>query len=120
MKRTVPALALAVALFFLLGAGNSGRLSGLRGNVLLAPPSPQCQPGMSCSRPAAHVVLKFWHGGLPAGHTRTDGRGRFRIALRPRTYAVTVGNRAVLRPAHVTVATDRYRRVTFRIDTGIR
>jgi hypothetical protein len=53
-------------------------------------------------------------------HTRSDANGRYRIALRPRSYAVTTGARGLLKPKSVAVATDGYRRVTFRIDTGIR
>jgi hypothetical protein len=52
--------------------------------------------------------------------TRTDGEGRFRVALAPRTYRVTSRSGATLRPAHVTVASGGYRRVTFKLDVGIR
>lgn len=108
---------------FLAGAGAAGAgtsRSGLRGTVLEQPASPLCKPAPPCTRPAAHALLRFWRHGRLVAHTRTDGKGRFRIALRARTYAVTSAKGAVLVPGRVTVATRRYRRVTFRIDTGIR
>ena len=121
MRRTVAAL--VFALVFLLGAGSSsgsGSGSGLRGTVLLSPGSPTCKVGTACVRPAAHTPLRFWRNGRLVAHTRTDARGRFRIALRPRTYRVTSTSGTVLRPAHVTVTTASYRRVTFKLDIGIR
>jgi hypothetical protein len=114
----------AVALFALLalvGAGNGSRSgSGLRGTVVIYPASPTCQPGTPCTRPAAHTLLRFSHGGNVVARVRTDARGRFRIALRPRTYRVTSIKGATLKPSRVTVATGSYRRVTFTLDTGIR
>jgi hypothetical protein len=88
--------------------------------VLVDPASPLCKPGTPCTRPAAHVLLRFSRKGRLVAHTRTDARGRFRIALRARTYTVSSVGTALLEPARVTVAADRYRRVTFRMDTGIR
>lgn len=109
-----------LALVFLLGAGNGGSSSGLRGTVLLDPGTPVCQIGTTCTRPAAHVLLRFWRNGRLVAHTRTDGKGQFRIALGPRRYRVTSTSGAVLTPPRVTVATGTYRRVLFRLDTGIR
>ena len=101
-------------------AGASTARSGLRGTVLVQAGSPVCKPVPPCARPAPHALLRFWHAGRLVAHTRTDAKGRFRLALRARTYTVTSVNRAVVVPARVTVATKRYRQVTFRIDTGIR
>ena len=120
VKSVVAALVLGLALFFLLGAGSSGSGSGLRGTVLLDPGYPTCQMGTPCTRPAAHVLLRFLRSGQVVAHTRTDGQGRYRIALRPRTYRVSSQSGAVLKPTRVTVGTDRYRRVTFTLDIGIR
>lgn len=111
---------LLVALFFLLGAGSSGSGSGLRGTVLLDPASPTCQVGTPCTRPAPAALLRFWRHGRVVAHTRTDSRGRYRIALRPGTYRVSSTTGAVLKPTRVTVATTRYRRLTFKLDIGIR
>jgi len=116
-KVSVPLL---LALFLLLGAGGSGSASGLRGMVLLDPGYPVCKEGTSCARPAAHALLRFWRHGRVVAHTRSDGAGRYRIGLRPGTYVVSSANGTVLKPIRTTVATARYRRVTFRLDIGIR
>src|SRR5262245_47168619 len=102
------------------GPAGAASRSGLRGTVLLDPGYPVCKVGTSCTRPAAHIVLKFWRKGRVVAHTRSDGNGRFRIALRPRTYDVSWGKGGVLSPGRVTVATDRYRRLTCSDDCGIR
>jgi hypothetical protein len=102
------------------GAAGAASRSGLRGTVVLDPGYPVCKVGSPCTRPAAHVVLRFWRKGRVVAHTRSDARGRYRIALRPRTYIVTSSDGGVLKPARVTVATDSYRRVTFRVDTRVR
>lgn len=120
MKRIAAPLLLALALFLLLGAGGTGSASGLRGMVVLDPGYPVCKVGTPCSRPAAHALLRFWRHGRVVAHTRSDGSGRYRIALRPGTYGVTSTTGTVVAPLRATVATNRYRRVTFRLDTGIR
>ena len=102
------------------GAAAARSRSGLRGTVVFAPGYPVCKVGTPCTRPAAHVLLRFWRSGRVVARTRSDARGRYRIALRPRTYTVTSGTRGVLTPTRATVPTDTYRRVAFRIDVGIR
>jgi len=111
---------LLLALSLLLGAGSGVSRSGLRGTVLLDPGYPTCQVGTPCTRPAPHALLTFWRHGRVIAHTHTDGKGRYGIALRPRTYRVSSTSGAVLKPTRVTVRTNRYRRVTFRLDIGIR
>ena len=118
--KSIAAAALLLALLVLLGAGSSSSGSGVRGTVLLDPGYPTCQPGTPCTRPAADVLLRFWRDGRVVARTRTDASGRYRIALHPRTYRVSSTSGAVLEPTRVTVPTGRYRRVTFRLDTGIR
>lgn len=123
MKRiaAAPVLALCVAVTLVLaGVGSGGSGSGLRGRVLISPSTPVCKTGTSCSRPAAHTLVRFWRNGKAVAHTRTDATGRFRLALAPHTYRVTAGIAGALEPARVSVATGRYRPVTFRIDIGIR
>jgi hypothetical protein len=119
MKVLLTTLAVVV---LALAAGPAGATSpsGLRGTVLLDPAYPVCKLGTPCTRPAAHVRLRFWRQGRVVAQTRSDSRGRYRIALRPRIYAVTSGSGGVLNPSRVAVATGSYRRVTFRVDTGIR
>jgi len=118
MKRTVALLVFALA--FLLGVGGSGSGSGLRGTVLISPGSPTCKAGTACTRPAPNTPLRFWRNGRLVAHTRTDGQGRFRIALRPRTYRVTSTPGAALKPSQVTVTRGAYRRMAFKLDIGIR
>jgi hypothetical protein len=120
VKRLAAPLLLLLVLFVLLGAGGSGSASGLRGKVLLDPGYPVCKVGTPCTRPAANALLRFWRHGRVVAHTRSDAGGSYRIALRPGTYRVTSTNGTVLKPFRTTVATGRYRRVTFRLDTGIR
>ena len=120
MKRLLTTLALAAAVLVALAVSSGTSASGLRGTVLLDPGYPNCQPGTPCTRPAADVPLKFWRNGRVVARTRTDANGRFRIALRPRTYRVSSKSGAKLKPIYVLVASDRYRRVTFKLDTGIR
>lgn len=112
---------LMAALLATAGAAGATTLrSGLRGTVLVDPASPACKPGTPCTRPASHVLLRFWRKDRVVAHTRTDAKGRYRIALRPRTYTVISAKGGVLTPARVTVVSDRFRRLTFRLDTGIR
>jgi hypothetical protein len=123
MKRiasVLPVVVLVVLGAFLLGAGSGTSSSGLRGKAVFDPGSPVCKVGSSCTRPAAHALLRFWRHGEVIAHTRTDAKGHFRIALKAHMYRVTTKGLGLVKPAHVTVATDRYRRITFRIDTGIR
>ena len=110
-----------VVVFLAGAAGSAGAASrsGLRGVVVLYPSSPVCKVGTPCTRPAAHALLRFWRNGRVVAQTRSDARGRYRVALRPRTYRVTSGD-GLVKPVRVTVATDSYRRVTFKIDTGVR
>ena len=109
-----------LALLLLAGSASGSSGSGLRGTALISPSSPVCQPGSSCTRPAAHAPLRFWRNGQVVAQTRTDAKGRFRIALRPMTYRVTSMKGSVLKPTRVTVSTNGYRSVTIKIDTGIR
>lgn len=120
MKSIFVVLVLVLGLLVLVGAGSGGSASGLRGTVLIAPGTPICKIGSSCTRPAAHITVRFWRNGRLVAHVRTDNRGKFRMALDPRTYRVTAKMAGTLKPDHVTVDTGRYRRVTFRIDIGIR
>ena len=115
---------LTITVVALLGAtaGSAGATSrsGLRGTALLDPGSPVCKVGTPCTRPAANVLLRFSRNGRVVAHTRTDSEGRYRLTLRPRKYGVTSATGVVVTPAQVTVATGRYRRVTFRLNTGVR
>src|SRR3954447_16717652 len=111
---------LVLGAFVLIGAGAGNSASGLRGTVLVNPSTPTCSPVSPCTHPAAHALLRFWRRGRVAAHTRTDGKGRFRIALRPRPSRVPSPAGRLLKPAQVPVTTDGFRRVTLMLDSGIR
>lgn len=122
MQRIVAAL--WVSLAFALPANCSGSVSsGLYGSVVITPARPVCQVGMPCTAPAKQTWLRFSARGRLVARARTDALGRYRLTLRPGTYAVAaegqVGGRG-LEPRGAVVRTDRYRRVDFTLDIGIR
>ena len=121
--RVLAALAAAVAVS---SAGAATNPSGLRGIVMRGPIAPVCVAGQPCSKPAKDVTLVFVRNGKVARRTTTNDQGRYRVALAPGRYAVrlTAGQKLTigrgLEPTHVRVVANRFRRVDFSIDTGIR
>jgi Carboxypeptidase regulatory-like domain len=113
----VAALALAAA------SAPAATGSGLHGRVLIDPATPVCRAGTDCTAPAKGVRLRFSRQGRLVATARTDSSGRYRVTLRPGTYAVAVARQAVgrgLEPRRVIVRAGRYRRVDFSLDIGIR
>jgi hypothetical protein len=115
----------ALVMFALAGsAAASMTSSGLRGFVTRSPITPVCVAGKPCTGRAKGVTLIFSRSGRAVGHVITSETGSYRITLGPGLYSVkvagtqTLGRR--LTPARVNVIADRYRRVDFTIDTGIR
>ena len=97
-------------------------LSGLRGTVVRGPTLPVCRAGTACSAPAMRVVLVFRRNGREA-RTRTDAKGRYRVALVPGVWSVGLTSTGVgsgLTPRRVRVVAGRVRVVDLSIDTGIR
>jgi hypothetical protein len=96
--------------------------SGLFGAVTRGPTQPVCMVGKPCSAPAPHVILLFTRGDRTV-RARTDDRGRYRVALLPGAYRVSLTTQPRigrgLDPRTVVVG-ERYRRADFTIDTGIR
>jgi hypothetical protein len=91
----------------------------LHGLVTIGPTKPVCDASTPCTKPAAHVVLRFTR----LGHTvrvRTDAAGRYRIRLAPGTWTLRTG--AGMRHTPVRVWVPRRARVRrdVAIDTGIR
>jgi Carboxypeptidase regulatory-like domain len=122
MKRT---LGLAVLATLVLGSGSAGggTASGLAGRVMRGPTQPVCRAGASCEAPARGVKLTFFRSGTAVGSATTDKKGYYRVALTPGPYAVRTnrpGFERVPQPSHVSVASNRFKRVNFHIDTGIR
>jgi hypothetical protein len=121
--RVLAALAAAVAVS---SAGAATKPSGLRGLVTRGPIVPVCAVERPCDEPAKNVTLVFVRNGKVTRRTKTNDQGRYRVALAPGLYAVrlptgqklTIGRG--LEPTHARVIANRFRRVDFSIDTGIR
>lgn len=65
----------------------------------------------------------FMRGVAVVAHGRSDGDGRYRIAIPPGYYAVRTQQKigfGVIRPLHVHVRAGHFDRLNFSIDTGIR
>jgi Carboxypeptidase regulatory-like domain len=107
------------------GPASAGSGQGLRGTVVISPGFPVCQEGVSCSRPAADVVLRFVRGGSRVASARTDAEGRYRVGLPTGSFAVRIrgiGPAPLLRltPHMVRVKRGRMVHVDFSLDIGIR
>ncbi len=115
------AAAAAVAALTACGAAGGAGSSGLRGTLTVGPLQPVCRAGESCDGPAPRATLSFRRNGNTT-RTRTDAKGRYRVALVPGWYSVrtSVGISHVPKPARVQVLAGRYRVVRFSADTGIR
>ena len=103
------------------GTGATG--SGLRGVVLRGPTTPVCRAGVPCTAPAAHTVLVFQRNGRVV-RTTTDAYGRYRIALPPGDWAISLATPLQIgrgiEPRHARVRGGAFRSVDLAIDTGIR
>jgi hypothetical protein len=115
---TLAALVAAPALA--LGAAPA---SGVRGVVKKGPIMPVCRVGVPCDAPVK-VTLLFSRGGRVVAQTRSDAKGRYRIALSPGSYDVRtkerIGIRQLPSPHTVHVRAGHWDRIDFFIDTGIR
>jgi hypothetical protein len=92
---------------------------------VISPAFPVCQVGVPCSRPAPHVVLRFFRHGIRIASTRTGADGRYRVSLPAGSFAVRTrepGPSDVLRLAPHLVRVQRgvITHVDFTIDIGIR
>jgi len=86
----------------------------VHGLVVRGPTKPVCSMTEPCDEPAARIALLF-----ERGHTivrvRTDENGRYRVKLRPGTWAIHV---ARIQPRALVVRHPM--RADLFIDTGIR
>lgn len=103
----------------------AGAGSGVVGVVLLGPMCPVESTASPCpDRPMAGQEVRVTRGGVEAGTTRTDDRGRFRIALAPGEYVVGAvlegAGPPTAAPVPVTVRQGSFTRVTVPVDSGIR
>jgi hypothetical protein len=114
-----------VAGFIAVSAGaTTNPTNGLRGLVTRGPITPACVAEQPCTAPATGVTLVFSSNGRAVGRAITNAKGWYRITLRPGRYSVAIGSAQQslrrLSPVRADVIADRYRRVDFSIDTGIR
>jgi hypothetical protein len=126
--RVLAALAALAAVVAVSAASAQMSSSGLRGIVMRGPISPVCAVEQRCDAPAKDVTLVFSRNGEVVRRTKTNDKGHYRVALVPGLYAVTLGQAqrqmqrisGGLEPTHVRVLANRFRRIDFSIDTGIR
>jgi hypothetical protein len=103
------------------GAAHSsggGGSSGLQGTVARGPITPTCSQNTSCTAPARGITLSFSKAGQVVAHAKTGDDGSYRVELPAGRYFV-LGVQPV-RPQHVDVPANGFRRVDFSIDTKIR
>ena len=120
--RRVTILALSLLALAACGSAGGSGTSGLQGTVTRGPITPVCQVGRPCSAPAKGVVLVFRRSGGER-RARTDSAGRYRIALTPGLWSVSLTRTGIgyrLTPVRVRVDAGRFRVVNLSIDTGIR
>jgi hypothetical protein len=124
---------IAMVLFLALGAwscarGNSGvggdGASGIQGVVLAGPQCPVAVAGSPCpDRPFPGTVLVKGTGGV-SDQVKTDDQGKFRLALAPGNYVVTLllstTGPPTAKPVSVTVIQGKFTQVTVEVDTSIR
>jgi hypothetical protein len=112
------------ALVAVSSAGAATSSSGLRGLVTRGPISPVCTAELPCDAPAKNVTLVFARNGRVVRRTTTDEQGRYRVRLAPGLYAVRLQVKQRigrgLEPERARVTANRFRRLDFSIDTGIR
>lgn len=121
MRSTV-VIALVLAALAACGAAGGATTSGLRGTVMRGPITPVCRVGTPCEAPAAKVVLVFRREGRVA-RTTTDAKGRYRVALAPGTWTISLtrtGLGSMIYPRQARVVANTFRLVDLSIDTGIR
>jgi hypothetical protein len=118
------ALAALAAFVAVTSAGAATSSSGLRGIVTRGPIAPVCVAEQPCDGPARNVTLLFSRDGRVTRRTTTDEQGRYRVALAPGVYRVRLAMRQTVgrevEPSWARVAPNRFRRVDFSFDTGIR
>jgi hypothetical protein len=126
--RRIPAL--SILLLFLVacagrGPSSSGE-SGIRGTVLLGPTCPVETVESPCpDRPLGDVEIQVLQGSDVVATVRSDGGGRFAVALDPGRYEVQAvveegGPGISAKPVDVTVTSGEFADVNVPVDTGIR
>jgi hypothetical protein len=107
------------------GPSSSGD-SGIRGTVLLGPTCPVETLESPCpDRPLADVEIRVLRGSDVVATVRSDGEGRFAVALGPGRYEVQAvveegGPGMSAKPVDVVVTNGVFNDVNVPVDSGIR
>jgi len=107
------------------GPSSSGD-SGIRGTVLLGPTCPVETLESPCpDRPLADVEIRVLRGSDVVATVRSDGEGRFAVALDPGRYEVQAvveegGPGMSAKPVDVVVTNGVFNDVNVPVDSGIR
>jgi hypothetical protein len=107
------------------GPSSSGD-SGIRGTVLLGPTCPVETLESPCpDRPLADVEIRVLRGSNVVATVRSDGEGRFTVALDPGRYEVQAvveegGPGMSAKPVDVVVTSGVFNDVNVPVDSGIR
>ena len=122
--------AISILLLFLMGCAGRGPSSsddsGIRGTVLLGPTCPVETLESPCpDRPLADVEIRVLRGSDVVATVRSDGEGRFAVALDPGRYEVQAvveegGPGMSAKPVDVVVTSGVFNDVNVPVDSGIR
>jgi hypothetical protein len=121
---------ISILLLFLVGCAGRGPSSsddsGIRGTVLLGPTCPVETAESPCpDRPLADVEIRVLRGSDVVATVRSDGEGRFAVALDPGRYEVQAvveegGPGMSAKPVDVVVTSGVFNDVNVPVDSGIR
>jgi hypothetical protein len=121
---------ISILLLFLVGCAGRGPSSaddsGIRGTVLLGPTCPVETLESPCpDRPLADVEIRVLRGSDVVATVRSDGEGRFAVALDPGRYEVQAvveegGPGMSAKPVDVVVTSGVFNEVNVPVDSGIR
>jgi len=122
--------AISILLLFLVACAGRGPSSsgdsGIRGIVLLGPTCPVETLESPCpDRPLADVEIRVLRGSDVVATVRSDGEGRFAVALDPGRYEVQAvveegGPGMSAKPVDVVVTNGVFNDVNVPVDSGIR
>jgi Carboxypeptidase regulatory-like domain len=115
---------LASALAACGGPGAGSGSSGIRGQALAGPQCPVEVEGSPCpDAPWQGTIVAVDVDSGDRSTVESDVDGRFRLALEPGTYELTIGSDGTppfAKPQRVSVREGEYTDVTIAVDTGIR
>jgi hypothetical protein len=125
-----PMRVISILLLFLVACAGRGPSSsddsGIRGTVLLGPTCPVETLESPCpDRPLADVEIRVFRGSDVVATVRSDGEGRFAVALDPGRYEVQAvveegGPGMSAKPVDVVVTSGVFNDVNVPVDSGIR